>query len=99
MIQPHRMADDLGRKPMPGIRGRIECHTVSLAYPALKHQPRLTWQCPVDRSRDCILKSKILLGSSARKMAQSQGCRHGIFSHCYAAIGLPSEGVWKAALR
>ena len=49
VIQPDGMADDLGRKPMPRIRGGLECHDVSLAHLPLKRQQRLTWQCPSDR--------------------------------------------------
>jgi hypothetical protein len=45
VIQPDCMTDDLGRKPMPGIRSGLECHAVSLAYRPPKRQPRLTWQC------------------------------------------------------
>jgi hypothetical protein len=36
VIQPHGMAHDLGRKPMPRIRGGLVCHAVSLAHLPLK---------------------------------------------------------------
>ena len=32
VIQPDRVADDLGRKPVSWIRGGFRCHSVSLAY-------------------------------------------------------------------
>ena len=45
VIQPHGVADDLGRKPVPGIGRGFECHAVSLARPSSQRQPWLTWQC------------------------------------------------------
>ena len=45
VIQPHGVADDLGRKPVPGIGRGFECHAVSLSRPSSQRQPRLTWQC------------------------------------------------------
>ena len=34
LTQPHGVADDLGRKPVPGIGDGFECHAVSLARPS-----------------------------------------------------------------
>jgi hypothetical protein len=51
VIKPDGMADDLGRKPMPRIRGGLECHAVSLAHLPLKHQQRLIGQYLFNSSR------------------------------------------------
>jgi hypothetical protein len=45
VVQPHGVADDLGRKAMAVVRTGLWCHPVSFAYLSPGHQPRLTWQC------------------------------------------------------
>jgi hypothetical protein len=59
VIQPDGMADDLGRKPMPRIRGGFECHVASLAHLILKRQRRLTWQCRHRGSYETRLREMI----------------------------------------
>ena len=66
VIQPHGVADDLGRKPVPGIGGGFECHAVSLARPSSQRQPRLTWQCQGKQldPRSLIAAEFMILGTS-----------------------------------
>src|SRR4051794_24555404 len=46
VVQPDRVADDLGREPVPVIGGGLWCHRVSLTQLTFKRQPELTWQYP-----------------------------------------------------
>ena len=46
VIQPDRMADNVGGKPVSRIRGGFGCHSVSLAHLPHRRQPPLTCQCP-----------------------------------------------------
>ena len=45
VIQPHGVADDLGRKTMPRIEDGFGSYAVSLVRPSSQRQPWLTWQC------------------------------------------------------
>src|SRR3954454_25224833 len=50
-IQPTRVADDLGRKPVAGVAWRTRrCHLVRLRDLAHHCKP-LTWRCPCTGSR------------------------------------------------
>jgi len=81
MIQPDRLADDLGRKPVPRIREGLDRHAVSVAHLLLTRQRRLTWQCrhPVSLLRDT--KAAILIGFE----------RHGGLPGVERAVHLPTR--------
>src|SRR5205809_1075804 len=50
MIQPDRVADDLGREAMPRIGGGLWRYPVSLARFPSGHQLPLSWRCPTKAS-------------------------------------------------
>src|SRR5947209_5298431 len=52
MIQPDRVADDLGREAMPRIGGGLWRHPVSLARFPSGHQLPLSWRCRLEAQRE-----------------------------------------------
>ena len=86
VIQPDGMADDLGRNPMPRIRGWLGCHDVSLAHLPFKRQQRPTWQCHADSIGQMMVRLE-----SGDQLRQANGA---VLRHLRAA---PIVSLWAGA--
>jgi len=89
VVQPDRVADDLGRKPVPGIREGLDRHAVSVAHLPLRRQRRLTWQCLLTRCARCSGWPQPAVMPAPRSVSW----RRSIWR--MSAPGLPTCGPWR----